>query len=78
VFSSYEEAIAFRTEFGLDSSFATVTARAEDGNADTTFGVPLSPAEAENMATRMRLQEASDEFAGVTNSTKSLRRIQTR
>jgi hypothetical protein len=45
------DAFEFRTTFGFDADAETIATTLADGSADTSYGVPLTVAEASNMAT---------------------------
>lgn len=57
---SIEASVAFRIEFGLRADDETLAAVSRDKAADMTWGVPLTSAEAANMATRQQLQAEAD------------------
>ncbi len=57
---SLAEAMEFRSTFGFSTDQDTVAATLKDPTADTTWGTPLTPAEATNMAERQRLALLAD------------------
>jgi hypothetical protein len=54
------DAFEFRTTFGFDADAETIATTLADGSADTSYGVPLTVAEASNMADRQRLQTLAE------------------